>query len=89
VVFSGSELAAGSAGFGRCVSAGPLLLPGIVAELSIATTSALPPGSVRCNSAAAPAADENAARILSANTAASAADLLLASACLLDFRDDL
>jgi hypothetical protein len=64
VVFSGFGPAPGSAGFGRCVSAGPLLLPDIVAGLSTATTSALPPGSARCNSAVALAADENAAHIL-------------------------
>ena len=36
------------AGLARCVSAGPVLSPGIVAGPSTATISAPPPGSARC-----------------------------------------
>jgi hypothetical protein len=64
--------------------------PDTAAVPSTATISALPPGSARCNSGGAPAADESAARILSADNAAPVAGVPLASAVpLLDFRDDL
>jgi len=64
------------------------LSPGIVAAPSTATIAAPPPGSARCNSAGALAEDESAARILSADKYASAADGAIASAGHpLDFRD--
>jgi len=60
--------------------------PGIFAALSGATIAVPLPGSVRCSSAGVPAEDENAARIPSADTAASAAGVLNASADPLDLR---
>jgi hypothetical protein len=85
----GSFHARGSAGFVPCVSVGRCSFPDIVAAPSIATTSALPPGSARCNTAAPPAADENAAHSLSAGIAAFAADVAGAfGGQPLDFRDD-
>jgi len=48
----------------KLVSVGPPPSPDIVAAPSSATTSALPPGSVRCNNADAPAEGENAAHTL-------------------------
>jgi len=64
--------------------------PGIVAAPSTATIGAPPPGSAHCNSADVLAEDESAARILSADSAASAADVPGASAGQpLDFRDGL
>jgi hypothetical protein len=48
-----------------------------------------PPGILRCNSAAASAADESAAHIPSANTGVSTAGGAIASAVTLDFRDEL
>ena len=54
------------------------------AALSTATTSALPPGSPRCNTAVALAADETSVHTLSADTAA--AGISDASAGQLDFR---
>jgi len=55
---------------------------------STATIAAPPPGNAGCNTAGAPAGDENAARIPSADNRASAADVAIASAGQpLDFRD--
>jgi len=81
--------APGSAGFGRSVSVCPPLLSG-----SVAVPCALPiyeplPGSFGCNSADAPAGDESAARIPSADNAACAAAEATAFADPLDFPADL
>jgi hypothetical protein len=57
--------------------------------ISGATTSAPPPGSTGCNSVDVLAGDESAARILSADNDASAADTAIAAAVPLDFRDGL
>jgi hypothetical protein len=63
---------------------------GIVAAPSTATIAAPPLGSAHCNSAGVLAEDESAAHILSADSAASAADVPRASAGQpLDFRDGL
>jgi hypothetical protein len=87
--FSGPGFASGSAGFGRCVSVCQPSSLGIVAALATATTSAPLPGNVHCNSAGVPAADESAARILSADTSVSSAGAPAASAAgLLASRDD-
>jgi len=57
---------------------------------SIATIAAPLSGTLRCHIAGAPAGDESAARILSADTGAFAAGGAIASAGQpLDFRDDL
>ena len=65
------------------------LSPGSVVAPSTAPTSAQPSGTPRCNNAGAPAGDESAARILSADNTASAADTAIAVAVPLDFRDRL
>jgi hypothetical protein len=72
-VASGSGHAPDGVGFAHSVSVCPPSSPGIFAALSTATTSAPPPGNARCNSVGAPAEDENAARIFSADNAASVA----------------
>jgi len=64
-----------------------MLSPGISLGLFGATISAPPAGSPRCNSAGMPVEDENAARILSVDTAASAPDGAIVSVGQpLDFR---
>jgi hypothetical protein len=79
----------GTVGPARCAPVGLPLSPGIFAALSVATIAAPLPGSVRCSSAGVSAGDENAVRILSADTTASAAGALNTSADPLDFRNDL
>jgi hypothetical protein len=56
---------------------------------SIATIAAPLSGTLRGNNADEPAADGSTARILSADSAASAADVPIASPGALDFRDGL
>jgi len=89
LLVSGFWRAPGSAGFDRSVSAGRPSSPDISPGPSTATIAAPPPGSLGCNTAGATAGDESAARIPSADTAASAASGPNASADPLDFRDDL
>jgi hypothetical protein len=72
-VVSASGRAPGSAGFVRSASVGPPSSLGIVVAPSTATIAALLSGSPRCNTVAALAGGENAARIPSANTGVSAA----------------
>jgi len=90
LVVSGCGPAPGSAGFARSVAVCPPWSPGIAAAPSTATIPALPPDSARCNSVGVLAGDESAARILSADSAACAAGVPIASAGqALDFRDGL
>jgi hypothetical protein len=63
-VFSGFSRALGNVGFARSVFPDPPLSPDIVAAPSIATIAAPLSGTLRCNNAGAPAADESAARTL-------------------------
>jgi len=78
-MLSGFSRAAGNTGFAGCVSPCPQPFPGIVAGPSIATTSAPPSGSPRCNSAGPLAADESVARILSAGNTVGVADARMVS----------
>jgi hypothetical protein len=64
--------------------------PGMSPELSTGTIAAPPPGTLGCNIVGAPAADESAARSLSADTGGFAAGRAIACAGPpLDFRLDL
>jgi len=87
LLVSGFSAAPGSAGFGHSVSVGRPLFPGISAAPSTVTTSAPLCGTARCNTAGGLGGDENAARSLSADTAAAAAVAFVGQP--LDFRDSL
>jgi hypothetical protein len=89
LVFSGFWLVRGSAGFARSVFVGPPPSPDISLGLSSATIFEPPPGSAGRNNAGVPVEDENVVRILSADSAASAADRAIDAAVPLDFRDGL
>jgi len=78
-----------SVGFERSVAVCRPWSPGIFPAPSSVTIPAPLPDTLRCNNAGVFAEDENAARILSADTAVPAAGAPNASADLLDFRDDL
>jgi hypothetical protein len=70
----------GSAGFARSVSVCPPWWSGISLGPSIATIAAPHPGTLRCNTVGALAGDESAGRILSADSGASGALGVIASA---------
>jgi hypothetical protein len=89
VEVSGSAPAPDNAGFDRSVSLSLLRLNGTVPVPSTATISVPLHGIPYCNSAVAPAADENVVRILSTNNAASAVAAAIAGAIVLDSLADL